>query len=141
MHITDQDTGHSGVEVTFDSALVETASCWSSHGEQQETAEGAVVVAVVPDLSVVPQLQGECVALLQLQGGAVGRRVTAFARWLLVGNELDLKAVFVKHSTHGEVCGGVGCEADVVNSTNRCCEHTWRRKGSCVSFCLDRTVV
>lgn len=43
----------------------------SSHGEEQEATEGAVVVAVVPDLSVVPQLQGECVSLLQQQGSAV----------------------------------------------------------------------
>ena len=42
-----------------------------SHGEEQEAAEGAVVVAVVPDLRVVPQLQGESVARLQQQGGAV----------------------------------------------------------------------
>lgn len=87
------------------------------------------MVAVVPDLSVVPQLHGESVANLQQQGGAVGRRVAALAGRLLVGDQLDLSAVFVKNGTHGEVGGSVGCEADVVNSTNRCCEHTWRREG------------
>ncbi len=83
-----------------------------------------MVVAVVPDLSVVPQLQGERVTLLQQQGGTVGRRVAALAGRLLVGDQLDVSAIFVKNGTHGEVGGGVGCEADVVDSTNRCSEHT-----------------
>ena len=106
-----------------------SVTCWSSHGEQQEAAEGAVVVAVVPDLSVVPQLHGEPVARLQQQGGAVGRRVAALTGRLLVGDQLDLCVVFVENGAHGEVGGTVGCEADVVDSTDRCCEHTWRRTG------------
>ena len=106
----------------------EPASRRSSHGEQQEAAEGAVVVAVVPDLSVVPQFQRESVASLQQQGGAVGRRVAALAGRLLVSDELDLGVVFVEHGAHGEFGGGVGGETDVVDATNRCCELTWRRK-------------
>lgn len=50
---------------------------WTWHGEQQEAAEGAVVVAVVPDLRVVPQLHRECVALLQKQGSTIGGRIAA----------------------------------------------------------------
>lgn len=86
------------------------------------------MVAVVPDLRVVPQLQGESVARLQQQGGAVGRRVAALPGRLLVGDQLDLCIVFVENGAQGEVGGTVGCEADVVDSTDRCCEHTWRRR-------------
>ncbi len=86
------------------------------------------MVAVVPDLRVVPQLQVEGVARLQQKGGAVGRRVAAFAGRLLVGNQLDLSVIFVKNGAHGEVSGTVSCEADVVDSTERCCEHTWREE-------------
>lgn len=100
----------------------------SSQGEQQEAAEGAVVVAVVPDVRVVPQHHLQLVSGLQQQGGAVGRRVTAFSGWLLVGDQLDLGAVLVEHGAHGEVGGGVGGEADVVDSTDRCSEFSWRRR-------------
>lgn len=109
-----------------------------SHGEEQEAAEGAVVVAVVPDLSVVPQLHGQSVALLQQQGGAVGRRVTTAPGRLFVNNQLDLLAVLVEDSAHGEVGGGVGREADVVNAADRRREDAWRteerRGGAKVSF-------
>ena len=98
-----------------------------SLGEQQEAAEGAVVVAVVPDLSVGPQHHLQFVALLQHQGGAVGRRVAALAPRLLVGDQLNVVVVLVKHGAHGEVGGGVGGEADVVNSTNRGRELTCRK--------------
>ncbi|XP_035529099.1 sodium bicarbonate cotransporter 3-like [Morone saxatilis] len=89
------------------------------HGEQQEATEGAVVVAVVPDVSVLPQHHLQPVALLQQQGGAVGRRVAALTGRLLVDDQLDLKVVLVKNGTHGEVGGAVGGETDVVDSTNR----------------------
>lgn len=115
-------------ETSFDQSDFIKDTDESSHGEQQEAAEGAVVVAVVPDLSVVPQHHLQRVALLQQQGGAIGRRVAALAGRLLMGDQLELLVVFVEHGAHGEVCGGVGCEADVVDSTNRSREHTWRRK-------------
>ena len=86
------------------------------------------MVTVVPDLSVLPQLHGQLVSLLQQQGGAVGRRVAAFAGRLLVGDQLDRSSVLVEHCAHGEVGGGVGGEADVVDSTNRGREHTWKRR-------------
>lgn len=87
------------------------------------------MVAVVPDLRVVPQHHLQLVACLQQQGGAVGRRVAALPGRLLVGDQLDLCVVFVENGAQGEVGGTVGCEADVVDSTDRCCEHTWRRTG------------
>ncbi|XP_065814033.1 LOW QUALITY PROTEIN: sodium bicarbonate cotransporter 3 [Labrus bergylta] len=62
-------------------------------------------------------LQGERVTLLQQQGGAIGSRVAALAGLRLVGDQLDLVVVFVENGAHGEVGGGVGCEADVVHST------------------------
>lgn len=77
------------------------------------------MVAVVPDLSVMPQHQLQPVALLQQQGGAVGSRVASLAGGLLVHDELDLQVVLVEHGAHGAVRGAVGGEADVIHATNR----------------------
>lgn len=118
-----------------------------SHGEEQEAAEGAVVVAVVPQLRVVPQLHPQRVAALQQQGGAVGRRVAALARArrLLVGDELHRVLVPVEHGAHVEVGGGIGREADVVDAADRRREHTWRGRRVKGSFVIpdarDKNIV
>lgn len=46
-----------------------------------------------------------------------------------MSNEFDLMAIFVKNSAHREVCWGISGETYVVNSMDRCCEHTWSSDG------------
>lgn len=50
---------------------------WCSHGEEQEAAEGVVVVLIIKELVVALQTQGDCVSLLQLQVGPTGEVLQA----------------------------------------------------------------
>ena len=87
------------------------------------------MVAVIPDLSVMPQNHLQPVPLLQQQGGAVGCRVASLSGGLLVRDELDLVVILVENGAHGEVGGGVGGEADVIHTTHRSRELPWDGNG------------
>lgn len=94
------------------------------HGEEEEAAEGAVVVGVVPDLGVGPQHHLQTVSLLQQQSGSVRRRVAALAGRTLVSGQNDFGAVLIQHGAQADVCRSVGREPDVVDSTIRSREFT-----------------
>jgi len=94
-----------------------------SEREQQEAGEDAEVPGVIVEPVAGWQTEADLVALLQLQSHCIGCGGVA-AVVIQVEAEDDWLVVPVQVQTHVTLQVICSCEAEVVNSSDRSCEHT-----------------